>query len=196
VIKRRLAVGVFAAVVLAAGPAAAATQTQATIYSAFAASGSPAGHVTGTLRGHCWSGSLATERQDAWRCLSGNLIYDPCFSSANAKGIVLCPATGPWSASTIEIKLTSKLPANYGNKGKPSTSGLPWALVTTQGWKCRLTTGASTVVDGKRANYFCTGTADTLWGAPTRASQPWKIYVAPNGAKKLKRKVAISSAWF
>jgi hypothetical protein len=128
--------------------------------------------------------------------MSGNLIYDPCFSSSNAKGIVLCPASGPWSSSAIKIKLTRKVPIKYGNKGKPSTSGLPWALVTSAGWKCELNTGATSVVRGKRQNYFCTGTQDSLWGAPLRRSQPWKIYVAPTGAKRLRSEVAIQAAWF
>ena len=192
--------GVLAATVLVAvaatAVALAATQTQTSIYSPFTASGESATHVKSTVRGHCFTGSLAVNHQDAWRCLSGNLIYDPCFSSAGAAGIVLCPASGPWGSSAIEIKLTEKLPSNLGNKGKPSTSGLPWALMTVAGWKCKLATGATSVVDGKRQNYFCTGTEDALWGAPSRKSEPWSIYAAPNRAKKLSRRVAIKFAWF
>ena len=219
-VKVRLVLGVIAATVLAGGfavdadvgagsgssaaPAQAApapapapaAHTRASIYTPFAASGQSAAQVKSTVRGHCWTGSAAIDHQDAWRCLGGNLIYDPCFGSANAKGIVLCPAIGPWSSSAIEIELTSKLPSKHGNKGRPSTSGLPWALLTAAGWKCRLDTGASSVIDGQRQNYVCTGTQDSLWGAPSRTSQPWKIYVAPAGAKNLSRKVAIRSAWF
>ncbi|HUA45797.1 MAG TPA: hypothetical protein VMA77_11245 [Solirubrobacteraceae bacterium] len=194
----KLTLALLAAIVLAAGvPAAAAgMQTQTSIYSPFAASGQPAAHVVSTVRGHCWTGSLAVNHQDAWRCLSGNFIYDPCFSSAAAAGIVLCPASGPWGSSAIEIKLTQRLPSKFGNKGGPSTSGVPWALVTLAGWKCKLATGATTVIDGERQNYFCTGTKDALWGAPSRASEPWRIYAAPNGATKLSRRVEIKSAWF
>jgi hypothetical protein len=154
VLTRRLVIGVFAAGALAAGAAAAVTHTHASVYAPFAASGKAAGRVTSTVRGHCWTGSLAVDHEGAWRCLSGNLIYDPCFGSANAKGIVLCPAMGPWSSSVIEIKLTSTLPSKYGNPGKPSTLGLPWALLTAQGWRCRLATGATSVVEGKRQNFF------------------------------------------
>jgi hypothetical protein len=73
---------------------------------------------------------------------------------------------------------------------------LPWALETVAGWKCRLATGATSLVDGKHQNYFSTGTQDSLWGAPSRTSEPWRIYAAPNAAKKLSRKVEIKSAWF
>ncbi len=30
---------------------------------------------------HCWFKSVATERKDAYRCKSGNIIHDPCFKS-------------------------------------------------------------------------------------------------------------------
>lgn len=182
--------------VLAPGSAAAGTHTKASVYTPFASSGTPTVHVASTVRGHCWTGSLAAARSDAWRCLSGNLIYDPCFSSPTAPGIVLCPASGPWSRRAIEIKLTAQLPTKYANPGEPSTTGLPWALVTTSGWKCRLDTGATSVVRGRRANYACTGINDWLWGAPSRRSEPWKIFVAPASANKLKRTVGIRSAWF
>ena len=181
---------------LAPTAAAAATRTRASIYTPFASSGAPTVHVVSTVRGHCWIGSLAAARSDAWRCLSGNLIYDPCFSSPSASGLVLCPASGPWSPRAVEIKLTAQLPTRYANPDKPSTNGLPWALVTSSGWKCRLDTGATTVVQGRRANYSCTGTNDWLWGAPSRRSEPWKISVAPASANELKRRVGIRSAWF
>jgi hypothetical protein len=184
------------AAVLGAGAAAGATRTQASVYTPFTSSGAPTIRVVSRIRGYCWTGSLAVDHRDAWRCMSGNLIYDPCFSSPTAKGVVLCPASGPWSRTAIEITLTRKLPTKYGNRRAPSTSGLPWALVTASGWRCELNTGATTVVSGRRANYACTGTQDWLWGAPLRKSQPWKIYAARSSAKRLKRKVAIKAAWF
>jgi hypothetical protein len=75
-------------------------------------------------------------------------------------------------------------------------TGLPWALVTANGWKCRLETGATSVLDGQRLNYSCTGTQRVLWGAPNRGSEPWTIFVAPAQAHKLNHTVAISAAWF
>jgi hypothetical protein len=190
-----MAAGILVAVV-APTAAAAATHTRASIDTPVASSGAPTVHVASTVRGHCWIGSLAAARSDAWRCLTGNLIYDPCFSSPSAPGIVLCPASGPWTPRAIKIKLTAKLPTKYANPGRPSTTGLPWALVTTSGWRCRLATGATSVVQGRRANYVCTGTKDWLWGAASRRSEPWKILVAPASANKLKRTVGIRSAWF
>lgn len=191
--KILLAVAVLAG---GAATATAAVKTDARIYTPFTSSGGVPAHVIKTVRGSCFSGSSAVAHKNAWRCMSGNLLYDPCFSSANAAGLVLCSATGPWSSSLIEIKLTKALPTKFGNKGKPTTSGLPWALVTTSGWKCRLDTGATNVVNGKRLNYSCTGTNNSLWGSPQRKSQPWMIYSAPLQAKALKNLVPIKTAWF
>jgi hypothetical protein len=172
---------------------AGATRTQTHIYEAFTSAGSPAIHVTKTVRGFCNGGSSAIDRDDAWRCFFGNFVVDPCFSSSAAKGVVLCP-TDAWSSSGVEIKLTKAL--LYGDKGKPSTSGQPWAVETTSGAKCEIDTGATSVVDHRRANYFCQKGKDVLWGSPSRSSEPWTIYSAPATATKLTSKVKLSVAWF
>jgi hypothetical protein len=166
------------------------------VYSPFRASGRPAVHVIKTVLGFCWEGSAAVPHRRAWRCMSGNFIYDPCFSFWNSSGTVLCPSRGPWVASAIKIRLTRKLPVRYGNKRKASTSGLPWALVTVTGWKCRLDTGATSVIGGQRLNYFCTRTQLGLWGAPDRTSEPWTIYAASPQAQTLTDRVGIRAAWF
>jgi hypothetical protein len=185
------AAGVAVAGVAVAG--ATATRTREVIYQAFTASGAPAIHVERTVKGSCNGGSSAADRDDAWRCFAGNFVYDPCFSSAKDTGIVLCP-DGAGATTGIEIKLTAKL--TLPNKRKPSTSVLPWAVETTSGAKCVLASGASSVLDGKRANYFCSKTKDALWGGPSRTTEPWTIYAAPGNAKKLTTKVKLSVAWF
>jgi hypothetical protein len=175
---------------------AAAVRTRATLFEPFTEAGLPASSPRKTIRGSCWTGSLASSRADAWRCMSGNEIVDPCFSSNEARGFVLCSASGPWARGLLEIKLTKKLPTSYANKTKPSTVGLPWALETTSGWRCELATGATDVLHGKRLNYFCDGTERGLWGAPARGTQPWHIYAALPTAKSLSSQVKIRSAWF
>jgi hypothetical protein len=42
-----------------------------------------------------FTGSKVIERADAYRCFSGNFVYDPCFSINDTQ--VLCPTDGPWS---------------------------------------------------------------------------------------------------
>ena len=93
--------------------------------------------ITSILRGSCWSSSLAAGRDDAWRCMRGNYIFDPCFSSPKAQGVVLC-VVSPWSKSGVEIVLTKRLPNPYA--GRPSTTGLPWAIQTSAGLRCGFVT--------------------------------------------------------
>jgi hypothetical protein len=181
---------------LTAGVAWAASSTHAHIYEPFNSAGKPVGHVTHTYTGSCYSGSLSSPRKDAWRCISGNALLDPCFSSSKAKHFVLCPVTGPWSSKVVKLKLIKKLPKAQGGKANPSTHGMPWALVTVKGWKCQLDTGATRVVHHQRENYFCKGTKQWLYGSPERGSEPWKIYVAGPKANHLSKKTGIKAAWF
>jgi hypothetical protein len=191
---QRAVLGAVIAMLVGAASASAATRTSARIYEPFTASGAPSVQVAQTHRGSCFSGSLASGRKDAWRCISRNLLFDPCFSSGKVH-FVLCPS-GPGSASAIKIKLTKGLPAGFANQGKPSTSGLPWGLKTVAGTKCVLVTGATNVLQNRRANYFCGLHKDILWGDPIRRTEPWTIFSAPVDAKKLTRKVGIKTAWF
>ena len=173
-------------------------KTQQRVYYAFTTAGRPAIRVTRTVRGSCFFGSGAIDRSDAWRCFSGRVVSDPCFSSGKAKGIVLCPAPSlPWKRSgVLKIKLTKPLPRKYGSKRRPGQSGTPWGIQTTSGLKCFMSTGATNVVSNRRANYRCLTGRQWLWGAPERKYNAWRIYIAPINARKLTRKVKIRIAWF
>jgi hypothetical protein len=196
-VRRALAIATIAAVALALGASSAlAATTRAQVYSPFKANGAPAGHVTVTEQGSCFSGSLAVERSGAWRCASGDRLLDPCFSNARASGVVICSTNGPWSSDVVKLHLTKGLPTKRANRHAPSTRGLPWALITQQGWHCGLLTGTPRVVHGTRLNYICTGTPDGLWGSPIRSHEPWRILVAARDATSLKQTVAIRTAWF
>ncbi len=175
---------------------ASVVRTQATVFEPFTSAGQPVSPVQKALTGSCWTASSASPRADTWRCMSGNEIIDPCFSSSQSRAIVLCSASGPWDRGLLEIKLTKRLPARYANREKPSTAGLPWALETANGWKCELATGATSVIVGMRLNYFCEGTKRGLWGSPARGSQPWHIYAALPSARTLSNQVNIRYAWF
>ncbi len=181
------------AALVAAAAASAASNTQTHIYQAFTSSGKPAIKITKKVKGTCNGGAAAIDRNDAWRCFAGNFVYDPCFSSSKAKGILVCPGD-PWNASGVELKVSGKL--RYPDKGKPSTSGMPWAIETTTGLKCALDTGATTVVQKQRLNYFCLDSKDGLWGSPSRKHEPWTIYIAPGTTKKLSKTAAVKTAWF
>ncbi len=185
----RLALLVVVAVSAFGATALASIRTTTVVYHAFTTSGQPAIHVSKSVKGHCFSGSSETNRNDAWRCLTGNFLYDPCFSSSKAAGIVLCPDRA-WKHAGIEIKLTKAL--SHGNKHKPSTKGLPWAMQTTSGLKCVFQGMGPLISQTNFADYACQG-GTWLWNKPSRASQLWTIQV---GAKAPTQTVGVTKAIF
>jgi hypothetical protein len=182
------------AVAIATPAAVAASTTTAVVYRPFAPDG--ASRLTGpTKTGHCWTSSETTPRRDAWRCMTGNYIYDPCFSSPRARSLVLCPLE-PWRNRGIKLHLTRALPTSLGNHGPVSVSNQPWALELYDGRKCVLAGGASSVVEGHRLNYFCAHDSSSgLWGFPDRGTQPWTVYTASYTATHLSERAAIRDAW-
>jgi|GEM_PF-2853100 len=170
-----------------------ATRTTTRIYRAFSRSGAPSVRITSIIGGFCWSGSDTAMRDDAWRCVSGRFIYDPCFSSPKAKGVVLC-ILAPWSKSGTEIVLKKALPKPFA--GPPSTTGLPWAIGTTTGLRCVFASGATRAIGDRRANYGCRKSTEWLWGSPSRSSEPWTIFAAPFQVKRLSKRAKIAVAWF
>jgi hypothetical protein len=194
---KRTAIGVCLALALvvaalAAAGAQARGHTAATVYEAFSYHGLVVPHTT-SASGYCFTSSDVTRRDDAWRCLVGNELFDPCFSSSLAFGIVVCPV--PWTDSGTEINLSRPLPSPSSHT-PPSLSLEPWAVETADGDYCTLSSGASRVIHGQRLNYFCAGEPKQgLWGFPSRKTQPWTILTAPPTAHKLKTRIAIVRAW-
>lgn len=197
--KRALGLSLLAALVATLVPAAttiaAQQKTKATVYSPFRANGkSKLAHLT-KARGHCWTGSISTQRRDAWRCTVGNEIADPCFSVSAKSSSVVCPQ-GPWSHKGLEIELEKPLPIHSGNHAKPSVKLEPWALLLADGKRCMIATGATTAIEGHRLDYFCVNDrGGGLWGLPNRKSQPWTILTGSDHAKHLRHRVAIKRAW-
>jgi len=92
--------------------AKAATKTGIILFSPWSPSGVRQGFVvSGKVKGSCWTHSLASDRSDAWRCMAGNDIYDPCFSGSPHEGTVAC-AEGPFSKNVVLMTLTKALADN------------------------------------------------------------------------------------
>ena len=181
--------------VLLAGSAAGASQrTSARVFQAFSSSGTPTVQIAKTVSGSCFSGSIEADRNDAWRCMSRNFIYDPCFSSSRAKGVVFCPAHA-WARLAVKITLTKKLPSKFADRHQPSTSGQPWAMQTTTGLRCVLE-GMGPFINSKQfGDYACTN-LQWLWDQPNRSTEPWTMFIAGVKAKHLTTKTKIAIAWF
>ena len=107
--------------------------------------------VVDTLNGSCWEPSIAVERRDAFRCMSGNRIFDPCF--AHGTGEVYCPEELIENRGAA-IKLTKPLP-----QANTSVSDQAWAMQLQSGEFCKVGTG--TVVPG--FPFYCT---DGVCGTP------------------------------
>ena len=110
----------------------------------------PAGVQGPDKEGYCWTESLASGQGDAWRCMVGNSIYDPCFTIEGESGSVACGASPTGDQFGFRVKLTKPLPQRT-----VQPSQRPWVLEIADGVVCSYMTGATTGVDGERANYGC-----------------------------------------
>ena len=161
-------------VCLAPGAGEAATaRTQIVIYSPFTIDGQLARGVTvaGSRSGSCWEGSLASARPDAWRCVSGSSILDPCYSGPASW--VAC-ATTMADNRVVRLLLTRPLPATNQHKSVNTRASDPERIVLANGVTCGFLTGATETVAEQRLNYGCTNGA-WLVGDPDRSSASWTI---------------------
>lgn len=160
-------------------PARAADATKMIYYASFAPRGVRSDlHVLSKVHGKCWTGSIASPRADASRCMVVNSVYDPCFDRSAGLGwdtsIIVCPVD-PFSKRVVLIVLDKPIPLEYGNHGKP----LPWALLISNGARCYSVTGATGVVAGMRISYAC-NTKGSVLGDVDRSTQLWRVFYSPN----------------
>jgi len=167
---------------------AQATATQ--IYSPANASGGLAVSNPKTASGSCFTTSNVTARNDAYRCMTGNNIVDPCFFVNQTQ--VLCPVDGPWANSGLLLNVGS-LPSPPGSQNQ-GTGGQPWAIQLPGGTNCLPISGATTVIAGQRLAYECNGGVG-LYGSVQRSGSVWMIFVGTPHSTTLKMK-PISVAWF
>ncbi|HLX26847.1 MAG TPA: hypothetical protein VKR05_07615 [Candidatus Cybelea sp.] len=107
---------------------------------------------TGHASGSCWTSSIASPRADAYRCMAGNEIHDPCFEIDSKS--VACPVD-VFANTGIVMKLTKPLP--------PAASPSPpqaWAMLLQGGAKCNRGTG-TIVADFP---YYCSGESSVCQG--------------------------------
>ena len=171
----RLGVVALAALVLAASAGGATQTTRVTVYRAFSdGKVAPGLTVVRTLKGECFAGSIADPRRDAWRCIIGNAVNDPCFSDPAVASWVLCPADGtPFGTKVLRLSLAKALPKSLGNHGSAG-QGNPWAIKLPGGRVCTFLTGATFPFHGKRVNYGC-DRSTFLAGSPDRSGPTWTI---------------------
>jgi len=68
----------------------------------------PGYSISGHIRGYCWTTSNNSMSSAAWRCMSGNFIYDPCYAPTHSTHVVYCMQS-PSSKKLLAMTLTKPL---------------------------------------------------------------------------------------
>jgi hypothetical protein len=184
----------------AATTQASPTQTAVHIYAPYSAEGKLIIPVSKTSAGSCFTGSIISQRSDAWRCMEGNELQDPCFAAALDSHSVVCPENGPWSGQVILITLAKGLPSSGANilrdnnPSKPPLTDPAWAIELVGGQHCVFLAGTSSIVAELRDDYSCTGGL-SLFGNESRTTEPWTIFGRHGSTGQLTPET-IKSIWF
>lgn len=108
----------------------------------------------------CWTSSLSTNRNDAYRCAVNNLIHDPCYvqgshlsTNFGIDDIVSCPGNDPNDRSSMEVlKAKIKERNTYFSEEK---SNFYWLIKIENGLFCRAHTGATGTFVGHGVSRAC-----------------------------------------
>src|ERR1700736_4291497 len=76
-------------------------------------------------QGYCWTSSIALARAGGWRCMIGNVIEDPCFSTPDFSDAVICGANPATSDAGFLLRSTKPLPATSAVALPPPS---PWMV--------------------------------------------------------------------
>jgi len=187
--------GVFV-VPLGVAQAAPPTRTQIKMLTPWTPAGLSVGMaVTQKLSGNCFTHSLASpSRPDAWRCMAGNGLMDPCYQRIlGDEKQLACPVGGPWPANVTLLTLTQPLPQE-DRKEPARETVLPWALELANGQRCTQFTGATAPVAGMRINYGCPD-GFIVVGDIDRSEPVWRVF--SQGEKSIAlEQVAVITAWY
>lgn len=147
------------------------------------------------VNGNCFTRSLASpSRPDAWRCMAGNALMDPCYQRIMGDEKQLaCPVGGPWTANVALLTLTQPLPQE-DRKQPGRDSVLPWAIELANGQRCTQFTGATAPVAGMRINYGCPDGFNVV-GDIDRSEPIWRAFVQGQKSIALEQ-VDVAVAWF
>jgi hypothetical protein len=147
--------------------------------------------VAGSVKGACWTSSIAVSSADAYRCMSKSFIYDPCFAPETKKFAQLACMATPWGRIT-RFDLTAVIP-----KAAKHSNGRSWvwAYQLENGLRCITDTGTGTVVDKVALNYYCV--SGKGWASiPNRKAEPWTVQYATSYQSKTLRTERVTTAWY
>jgi hypothetical protein len=102
----------------------------------------------------CWTNSIASPRDDAFRCMTGNLIHDPCFPLQRPEdvppmGVMVCPHDPRVASDDVGFVYDlSQLPSPQ------SARDSAWFMVV-DGSPCFMVTGTSGSIGGVAVPFEC-----------------------------------------
>jgi hypothetical protein len=176
--------------------------------------------IVSNSTGICQVPSQADPSPNAFRCLGGNYIYDPCFggylsplvcisSPWSKTGIRFHPsafefflangASARWNPNSSQAMPTGHIA--YGTPGGLSKKP-PWALELANGLRCLDAEGATFEIAGERANYGCETPGshrhqqEWVIGQPNRGIEPWIVSVLPTVGQPQTSEVAVKAVWY
>jgi hypothetical protein len=187
----------------ATGTAVTATAaTKVVVYEPFTKSGAVAPGIdvvrkSGTAA--CWEGAISSPRADAFRCLAGNIIYDPCFFDSAGPPRLAC-WLGPGPSRVVLVTPERPFP-QMPHKGSANVkNGSPWLIKLSNGQFCVDDTGASLYFPSiGRANWDCPHGLG--WGTIHQHGREWamgysSLAAALGGKAPRLNEIPIAIAWF
>lgn len=147
--------------------------------------------ITEQRVGQCWQQSQRIKREDAWRCMAEEQIYDPCFVNPfGSQTHAVCPLS-PWRASSVQLNLASPLD-NRQHSVLDMSEAYPWAIELTNGEQCQALDEGG-VFDGLPIHYQCTN-QNVLIGRVQRCKPTWSMLERQENGRV--ETVTIAKAWF
>ena len=157
-------------------------------FHAYAANGDLSVQVADIASGSCWTTSIAAPVAGAYRCISEDRIYDPCFAPVHPVApIQVACVTTPWSDAEV-LRVTGRLPNAAPLPGTPR----PWAIQLSNGARCVAVTGTVPQVSGVDLGFHCADGRDAalVSGAATLAVAE---YGTPTATRL--RRVTVTTIW-
>jgi hypothetical protein len=173
---------------------ATASGTQVTHYEPWSGSVLAPGFRAAHKRsGRCFATAIASNRADAYRCFTGNLIHDPCFApAAPPPRTVACPDGTAGSRLVVLIHLTGPPPAPLS--GRPRSY---FEVELRGGTICNPLTGTVPKIGSRFANWTCRG-GHVLSGRPRWEQGSLRVWAGDGvaGAAPGWKRVALARAWW
>lgn len=146
--------------------------------------------ITAKKSGDCLRQSQLIKREDAWRCMAEDKVFDPCFVQPfGSHQEAVCPES-PWLNKGVKISVITPLDS-YQHEPLNMSSTFPWALELSSGEKCQ-GVSSNEQFDGLTVQYQCEKNTQLI-GQIQRCEGKWKMLQhASNGIET----VEIERAWF